>query len=79
LKDKKSYLESFNYIQKHKKYLNESQRTLFFENKNGLIEEKVQEMICDINLKKIIVENAEIYNLDFFENDEEIEESSKKE
>ena len=75
-KDKKNYVESFNYIQKHKKYLNETQRTLLFEHKNNLTEEKVDEIICDINLKKILVEKAEIYNLDFFESDEENEESN---
>ena len=42
-------------------------KKLIFKNQNNIKPEKIFEIVCDVNIKKILVEKEEIYNLIFFE------------
>ena len=64
--------KSLKYIHEQKKHLTESQKSLLFSQGSNLSDEKIQDIILDINLKRISKEKADIYNLEFFElNNEE--------
>jgi len=69
LKEKCNYSKCFQYILENKKHLNEYQKAIIFDNIAELSEEKIQDIIYEINLKKLSAEKIEIYNLNFFENE----------
>ena len=67
--EKRNYSKCLKYIVNNKKHLNQLQYDLIFNRYEDISEEELQEIILEINLKKISSEKIEIHNMDFFENE----------
>ena len=65
--EKRNYSKCLKYIVNNKKHLNQIQYDLIFNRYEELSEEELQEIIFEINLKKISSEKIEIHNMEFFE------------
>ena len=57
------------YIVDNKKHLNQLQNDLIFNRYLEVSEEELQEIIYEINLKKLTSEKIELHNMEFFENE----------
>lgn len=67
--EKRNYSKCLKYITNNKKHLNQLQYDLIFNRYEEISEEELQDIIFEINLKKISSEKIEIHNMDFFENE----------